>query len=66
MAHYFRKLTRAKMRALLPGGSITEQGITFERLANGDGLFSINVMVDAKRIHRNVGRESRWNDADDG
>jgi hypothetical protein len=54
----FSKITRAKMRALLPGESITEQGITFERLAKGDGLFSINVMVDGRRIHRNVGRES--------
>jgi putative addiction module antidote len=52
----FSRITRAKMRELLPGVSITEQGITFERLANGDGLFSINVMVDGKRIHRNLGQ----------
>jgi integrase len=46
------------MRALQPGERITEQGITFERLDNGDGLFSVNVMADGQRIHRNIGRES--------
>jgi hypothetical protein len=38
MARSFIKLTRARMRALQPGERCTEQGITFERLANGDGL----------------------------
>jgi integrase len=58
MSRIFAKLTRQKLRSLRPGESCTEQGITFARLANGDGLYSINVMVDAKRIHRNIGRES--------
>jgi hypothetical protein len=58
MPRSFSKLTRANMRALQLGASITEQGITFERLTTGDGLFSVNVMVDGKRIHRNVGRET--------
>ncbi len=58
MARSFTKLTRTRLRALQPGARCTEQGITFERLANGDGLFSVNVMVDGKRIHRNLGRES--------
>ena len=58
MARSFIKLTRARLRALQPGERCTEQGITFERLANGDGLFSVNVMVDGERIHRNLGRES--------
>ena len=58
MARSFAKLTRAKLRALAPGMRCTEQGISFERLANGDGLFSVNVMVDGQRIHRNLGRES--------
>jgi integrase len=58
VARSFIKLTRARMRALQPGERCTEQGITFERLANGDGLFSVNVMVDGERIHRNLGRES--------
>jgi hypothetical protein len=58
MAQAFLKLTRANMRALPASERITEHGITFERLANGDGLFSINIMVDRRRIHRSIGRES--------
>ncbi|KAA0075845.1 hypothetical protein CIW54_26020 [Paraburkholderia sp. T12-10] len=46
------------MRKLLPGEKIVERGITFERLRNGDGLFTVNVMIDGLRIHRVVGRES--------
>lgn len=58
MTRTFGIITRTRMRALQPGERLTEQGITFERLGNGDGLFSVNVMVDGKRIHRNLGRES--------
>jgi hypothetical protein len=58
MTRTFSKITRTWIRALQPGERLTEQGITFERLGNGDGLFSVNVMVDGKRIHRNLGRES--------
>lgn len=58
MTRTFRKITRAGTRALQAGERLSEQGITFERLANGDGLFSVNVMVDGQRIHRNLGRES--------
>ena len=58
MARSFIKLTRTRLRALQPSERCTEQGITFERLVNGDGLFSVNVMVDGKRVHRNLGRES--------
>jgi integrase len=58
MPRAFAKLSRSKMRALRPGERLTEFGITFERLPNGDGLFSVNVMVDRKRVHRNLGRES--------
>jgi integrase len=58
MAKAFLKLTRPAMRKLLPGGKIMEHGITFERLANGDGVFTVNVMVDGQRIHRVIGRES--------
>ena len=46
------------MRSLRPGGTLTEHGINFERIANGDGVFSVNVMVDGERIHRVIGRES--------
>jgi hypothetical protein len=58
MTRSFVKITRTRIRTLQPGERLTEQGITFERLSNGDGLFSVNVMVDGKRIHRNLGRES--------
>jgi integrase len=58
MAKAFLKLTRPAMRKLLPGGKIMEHGITFERLANGDGVFTVNVMVDRQRIHRVIGHES--------
>src|SRR5258705_4163927 len=54
----FRKLSRHAMRRLPAGGRITEHGITFERLSNGDGAFSVNVMADGQRIHRVLGRES--------
>jgi hypothetical protein len=54
----FNKLSRPSIRKLLPGNKITEHGITFERVANGDGVFSINVMADGHRIHRVIGRAS--------
>ena len=57
MSKTFIKLTRPNMRKLAPGGNITEQGITYERLQN-DGVFTVNVMVDGQRIHRVIGRES--------
>ncbi|PLX87906.1 MAG: site-specific integrase [Desulfuromonas sp.] len=58
MAKTFSKLTRPNMRKLSAGKSILEHGITFERKADGDGVFTVNVMVDGQRIHRVVGRES--------
>lgn len=58
MATRFSKLTRPAIRALKFGGTITEHGITFRRDTNGDGIYSINVMVDRRRIHRVIGRES--------
>ena len=58
MAKSFSKLTRSRMRKLASRQSITEHGITFERKSNGDGVFSINIMVDGQRIHRVVGHES--------
>ncbi len=58
MAKTFIKLTRLTMRRLLPGKKLNEHGIEFERSTNGDGVFTINVMVDGERIHRVVGRES--------
>ncbi len=58
MAKSFQKLTRSNMRKLPKGQRITEHGIIYERLADGDGRFSVNIMVDRQRIHRTIGRES--------
>ncbi len=58
MAKTFTLLTRPAMRAVTPGGWIREHGIEFKRLSDGDGVFSVNIMVDGQRIHRVVGRES--------
>lgn len=58
MAKAFNKLTRPNIRQLKRGGSITEHGIQFDRLIDGDGLFTVNVMADGQRIHRVIGRES--------
>ena len=46
------------MRALPSSARLSERGISFERLPSGDGLFTVNIMVDGQRIHRVVGRES--------
>ena len=58
MSKTFTKLTRPAMRKLSAGDKLNEHGITFERQANSDGVFSVNVMVDGQRIHRVIGRES--------
>lgn len=58
MAKTFTKLTRPAMRKLAAGEKLNEHGITFERQASGDGVFTVNVMVDGQRIHRVIGRES--------
>jgi integrase len=58
MAIKFEKLTRPNLRKLAVGEKIEEHGIYFERLASGDGRFTINIMVDGQRIHRVVGKES--------
>lgn len=58
MAKTFTKLTRPAMRKLLSGQTLVEHGITFERTSNGDGVFTVGIMVHGQRIHRVVGRES--------
>ena len=58
MAKTFTKLTRPAMRKLVAGEKLNEHGITFERQASGDGVFTVNIMVDGQRIHRVIGRES--------
>jgi hypothetical protein len=54
----FARLTRDACRALSPGTKLTEHGIAFERLTNGDGRYSVAVMVDRQRVHRVIGLES--------
>lgn len=54
----FTKLTRTKIRSLQPKQEISEHGITFKRLINGDGRYAVNIMVDGQRIHRVIGKES--------
>lgn len=58
MTKRFELLTRPAMRALMPGQVITEHGIRFERLPDGDGRFSVAFRADGKRIHRVLGKES--------
>jgi integrase len=58
MALRFQRLTRPAIRALQPGEKIAEHGIVAERQRNGDARYSINIMADGQRIHREIGRES--------
>src|SRR5262245_27629217 len=58
MTKRFQRLARTAIRALLPGQFITEHGITLSREPSGDGVYSVNIMVDRRRIHRVIGRES--------
>jgi integrase len=54
----FSALDRRQIRRLKLGEKISEHGITVERLIDGDLRYSVNIMVDGKRIHRVIGRES--------
>jgi integrase len=54
----FIRLTRPAIRQLRPGQKINEAGIIAEKLADGDVRYSVNVMVDGRRIHRVIGTES--------
>jgi integrase len=58
MSLRFTKLDRAALRKLGAGEVITEHGVVAKKLANGDIRWAVNVMVDGKRIHRWLGRES--------
>lgn len=58
MARRFSKLTRPNLRNLKPGTQLCEHGITYEKLANGDGVFRVNIMEGKVRIHRTIGNES--------
>jgi len=58
MSLRFSHLDRLAIRKLRSGEKITEQGIMVERLADGDLRYSVNVMVDGRRVHRVIGKES--------
>ena len=58
MALKFQKLTRSNIRKVQSGEKLQEHGISFERLANGDGRYTVNIMVDGVRVHRVIGKES--------
>lgn len=58
VAKKFNKLTIKHMRALEPEKYIIENGIVYWKLKNGDGNFSISLMVDGERIRRTIGKES--------
>jgi integrase len=51
-------LSRARLRKLGVGESVSSRGVTYTRLANGDGRWSVNVMVRRVRHHIVVGLES--------
>jgi hypothetical protein len=58
MARTFTRLDRTAIRKLKPGERLSEHGIIVVRLADGDLHFAINVMVNGRRIHRAIGKES--------
>ncbi|HEY9886509.1 MAG TPA: tyrosine-type recombinase/integrase [Vampirovibrionales bacterium] len=58
MSKQFQILTRNKQRQLKPNQKLQEHGIIFTRLPNGDGRYSVCIMVDGQRVHRIVGNES--------
>ena len=41
-----------------PGETLTDQGVTCEKLAAGEALFSVQCMVNGQRIHRTLGKIS--------
>jgi integrase len=58
MSQRFTRLSRDAIRKLAAGHSISEHGITAERLTSGDVRFSVNIMVNGRRVHRVVGTEN--------
>lgn len=53
-----KSLSISHTKKLKPGEKVMQSGITFERLSNLDGRWTINIMVDGQRIHRVIGLES--------
>jgi len=58
MAIKYTKLTRAGIKALPVGQTLSEHGIYAKRKANGDVAWGVAAMVDGVRIHRAVGTEA--------
>lgn len=54
----FARLDRAAIRKLGAGQRLAERGIVVERLADGDLRYTVNIMVDGRRVHRVIGRDS--------
>jgi integrase len=53
-----KTLSTKDIKALKAGEKISEKGITYRRLNNGDGVYEVNKMVNRERIHRVLGKES--------
>ena len=51
----FAKLTRAKLKSLAPGSSITEHGIKFEKSKSGEEKWWIEAQIKGRRYHFVVG-----------
>jgi integrase len=49
------RLDRAVIKRLKPGQSLSEYGITAQCMSNRDIRYSVNVMVDGRRIHKAIG-----------
>ncbi len=58
MALKYTELTRENQRKLIAGQKLYEHGLCFKRLANGDGRWYVNTMIDGTRYNRTVGTEN--------
>jgi integrase len=58
MALRYSLLDRHSLRRLKLHEKVSEHGIAAERLSDGDLRYSVNIMVDGRRIHRVIGKES--------
>ena len=58
MSLRFSALDPRAIRRLKPGQKIVEHGIAAQCMADNDVRYSVNVMVDGKRIHRVIGKSS--------
>ena len=51
----FTRLDRGAIKRLERGQSLSEHGITAQCMANRDVRYSVNVMIDGRRIHKAIG-----------